>query len=78
MPPSKATLWAGRIISGLTTLSFLMDGVIRFFEPAPAVEATVKLGYPEAIIIGLGMVLTLSTVLFMIPNKAGATSFVRG
>ena len=54
MPPSKATLWAGRIISGLTTLSFLMDGVIRFFEPAPVVEATVKLGYPEAIIIGLG------------------------
>ena len=41
-------------------------------------EATVKLGYPEAIIIGLGMVLTLSTVLFMIPNKARATYFVRG
>ena len=70
MPPSKATLWAGRIISGLATLFLLMDGVMKLFKPAPVVETTVKLGYPESVIVGLGIVLTLSTVLYMIPRTA--------
>ena len=70
MPPPRATLWAGRIISGLTTLFFLMDGIMKLFKPAPVVEATVKLGYPESVIVGLGIVLTLSTVLYMIPRTA--------
>ena len=29
-----------------------------------------KLGYPESVIVGLGIVLTLSTVLYMIPRTA--------
>lgn len=70
MPPSKTTLWAGRIISGLATLFLMMDGVMKLFKPAFVVEATVKLGYSESIIVGLGMVLTLSTVLYMIPRTA--------
>ena len=43
---------------------------MKLFKPAPVVEATVKLGYPESVIVGLGMVLTLSTVLYMIPRTA--------
>ena len=67
---SKTTLWAGRIISGLATLFLLMDGVMKLSKPAPVVEATVKLGYPESIIVGLGIVLILSTVLYLIPRTA--------
>ena len=67
---SKTTLWAGRIISGLAAFFLLMDGVMKLAKPAPVVEATVKLGYPESIIVGLGIVLTLSTVLYMIPRTA--------
>ena len=67
---SKATLWTGRIISGLAALFLLMDGVMKLSKPAPVVEATVKLGYPESIIVSLGIVLTLSTVLYMIPRTA--------
>lgn len=43
---------------------------MKLFKPAPVVEATVKLGYSESIIAGLGIVLTLSTVLYMIPRTA--------
>lgn len=70
MPTSKITLWAGRIISGLATLFLLMDGVMKLFKPAPVLEATVKLGYPESIIVDMGIVLTLSTLLYMIPRTA--------
>ena len=64
---SKASLWAGRVVSGLTALFLLLDGVMKLFKPAFVVEATVKLGYPESVIIPLGTVLVLSTILYLIP-----------
>jgi len=55
---SKKALWAGRIISALPALFLLLDGIMKFVKPAPVVEATVKLGYPESVIVGLGIVLS--------------------
>src|SRR4030095_1168619 len=64
---SKKTVWAGRIISALPALFLLLDAVFKLIKPAPVVEATVKLGYPEGVIVGLGIVLLLSTILYLIP-----------
>ena len=69
-PVSKGMLWAGRIISALPALFLLMDAVMKFFKPAVVVEGTVKLGYPESTIIGMGIVLLVSTILYMIPRTA--------
>jgi len=69
-PVSKKMLWAGRIISALAALFLLLDGVMKLFKPTMVVEATVQLGYPESAIIWLGIVLTLSTILYMIPRTA--------
>jgi hypothetical protein len=69
-PVSKKALWAGRIISALPTLFLLIDGIMKLFKPALVVEATVQLGYPETIIIPLGIVLTACTVLYLIPRTA--------
>ena len=63
-------LWAGRIFSGAAAAFFLMDGVMKLFKPAPVVEATVQLGYPESVIIWLGTVLTACTVLYVIPRTS--------
>lgn len=60
-------LWAGRIISALPAMFLLMDGVMKLVKPAPVVEATVRLGYPESVILGLGIVLTVCTILYVIP-----------
>ena len=68
--PSKGKLWAGRIIGGLPALFLLVDAIAKFFKPAPVIEATVKLGYPESVIIGLGAVLLISTILYLIPKTA--------
>ena len=54
---SKGTLWGGRIMSWLPALFMLMDGVMKLFKPAIVVEATVKLGYPENVIVPIGIVL---------------------
>ena len=70
VPVSKTALWAGRIISTLPTLFLLMDGVMKLFKPKFVVEATVQLGYSENVIVGLGIVLTACTVLYVIPQTA--------
>jgi hypothetical protein len=67
---SKGRLWAGRIIGGLPVLFLLVDAIMKFVKPAPVLEATVKLGYPESVIIGLGVVLLVSTVLYLIPKTS--------
>jgi hypothetical protein len=69
-PVSRTALWAGRIISGLPILFLLMDGIMKLFKPAFVVEATVKLGYPENVIVPLGIVLTICTLLYAIPRTA--------
>jgi len=67
---SKASVWTGRIMSGLISLFLLADGVAKFFKPAPVVEGTIQLGYPESSIIPLGVVLVASTILYMIPRTS--------
>ncbi|HKP88239.1 MAG TPA: DoxX family protein [Blastocatellia bacterium] len=69
-PVSKKRLWAGRILSALASLFLLFDGVLKLIKPAPVVEGTIRLGYPESVIIGLGIVLLACTVLYMIPRTS--------
>jgi len=67
---NKRSLWAGRIISALPVLFLLVDGVMKLVKPAVVVEATVELGYPESVIVGLGLVLVACTILYLIPRTA--------
>lgn len=66
-PVSKGMLWAGSVMSILPALFLLLDGVMKLIKPAFVVEATVGLGYPESVILGLGIVLVACTVLYLIP-----------
>ncbi len=67
---SNKQLWAGRILSGLPAAFMLLDGGMKLFKPVPVVKATVQLGYPESVIVGLGIVLLASTFLYVIPRTA--------
>ena len=67
---SNKKVWAGRILGGLPTLFLLVDGGMKLFKPAVAVEATLQLGYPESAIVGIGVVLLISTLLYLIPRTA--------
>jgi hypothetical protein len=63
-------LWAGRVISGFAALFLLFDGVTKIFKPSFVVDATVRLGFPESAIVGIGILLTACTVIYLIPRTS--------
>jgi hypothetical protein len=69
-PVSKKTSWAGIIISALPALFLILDGVGKLLKSALAVDATVKLGYDESVILPLGAVLLGCTAVYLIPRSA--------
>src|SRR5215469_7892347 len=70
IPISTARLWAGRILSVLAVLFLVMDGGMKLIKPPFVVQATAQLGYPESMIVGIGLTLLLCTVLYVIPRTA--------
>jgi hypothetical protein len=71
-PVSKKGLWTGRIMSGLVIAFLAVDVVIKFVKPAPApvVETCAHLGLPLSLAPVLGMILLVSTALYVIPNTS--------
>ena len=67
---SKKMIWTGRILSGLSALFLLFDGAMKLVKPAPVVEATSRLGFPESALTGVGIVLLACTILYLIPRTA--------
>jgi hypothetical protein len=58
---------AGLVVSGLLTLFFLLDGVMKLVQPQQVVETTVRLGYQQSMIAGIGVTLLVSTLLYAFP-----------
>ena len=69
-PVPKGRLWTGGIMTTLSALFLFMDGVGKLLKPAPVVEGTLQLGYPESVLLGLGIVLLACTILYVIPRTA--------
>ena len=67
---SKKRLWAGRVTGALTAVFLLADGVMKVTKARAAVEGTVQLGYPESALVGIGAVLLICTLLYLIPRTA--------
>src|SRR3974377_1111724 len=67
---SKGSLWAGRILSGLLVLFLIFDGVTKAIKMAQVVEATVRVGFPESAVAGIGIALLVSTALYVIPQTS--------
>ena len=70
VPVSNARLWGGRIATGIPALFLLVDGAMKLVKPTVVVETTVQLGYPEGVIVPLGIVLLVSTILYLVPRTA--------
>ena len=68
--PAKKRSWAGIVISAIPTLFLLMDAIGKFVKPEAVVTGTVELGYPESVILPLGIVLLICTILYAIPKTS--------
>ncbi len=66
----KKTLWAGRIISSVAVLFLSFDGVIKVLQLVPAVEATVQLGYPEHLVLRIGLLELACLAVYVIPRTS--------
>ena len=69
-PASKGKLWTGRILSALPALFLLFDAVLKLAKPSFVVQGTVQIGYPESVIVPLGVVLLVCTILYLVPRTA--------
>ena len=67
---SKGRLWAGRILSALPVLMLLFSGVLKLIKPAPVVEEFARLGYPESLVLGIGLLELACTVVYVIPRTS--------
>ena len=67
---SKGRLWTGWILSALPALMLIMRGIMDLMKPDFVVKTTVEMGYPEGVITGLGIVVLICVILYLIPNTA--------
>ncbi len=72
MPPpvSKATLWTGRVLSGLPALLLLFSATMKLIGGPQLEEGFAHLGWPVSLALGLGILEVACTVVYLIPRTA--------
>lgn len=68
--PSRKELWAGRVLSGFAVLFLAFDATMKVFRLPPAVEATGQLGYPESVIVPIGLIQLACLIAYLIPRTS--------
>ena len=67
---SKKSILAGRIVSGLVVLFLGADAAMKVLKTRLAVEGDARLGYPENTVVGIGVLLLLCTLLYVLPRTS--------
>jgi len=70
VPHAKWQVWTGRVLSTLAVLFLLFDALGKLTVPAFVVEACTRLGFPIHLSVTIGVLLTVSTILYAIPRTA--------
>src|SRR5829696_5833620 len=60
----------GWALSALVVLFMLMDAAMKLVQLAPALEATVQLGWPTGSVVPLGFLLLCCTALYSLPQTS--------
>src|ERR1700723_3566371 len=67
---SGKMIWAGRILTVLTALFMLLDGVMKIVKPPQVLQANVRLAYPISTLSGVGVALIVRTLIYLIPRTS--------
>jgi len=67
---SKGRRWAGWIVTILVGLFLLFDAAGKLMMPIFVVDAFNRLGIPTGIGVTIGVILTVCTVIYLIPHTA--------
>ncbi|HXD78509.1 MAG TPA: DoxX family protein [Puia sp.] len=66
----KATLWIGRVLTGICAAFLLFDAVMKIFPNKYVLDASATLGWTAGMLLPLGLVLLTITILYVIPRTA--------
>lgn len=69
-PISRKMIWVGRVVSAIPVLLMLFSAGMKFAKPAPVVQGMVRFGYPESQLFVLGVLESLSCIVYLIPRTA--------
>ena len=61
-------LWIGRILSGLAVLFLLWDSAMKLITPPVVLESFERLGYPDGVAIGIGLLQLVCLAVYVIPR----------
>jgi len=67
---SSKMIWAGRIVSGLVVVMMVFSAVMKILKPDEVVTEFTRLGYPETVVIGIGILELLCAVVYSIPRTS--------
>ena len=65
-----ATVWIGRVLTGLSILFLLVDSTMKIIKESHSVEGTLNLGWPDTAVQPIGILLLVCTILYIIPRTA--------
>lgn len=69
-PVSMKRRWAGRALGAVAVLFLLFDSVIKLMKIDPVVESFARLGYPESLARGIGLLELVCIVLYVTPRTS--------
>jgi hypothetical protein len=69
-PTSRGALWTGRIITLSVAAFLLFDGAVKVLGLKVAVDATVALGYPAALVVPIGVVELVCLAVYLVPRTS--------
>lgn len=67
---SAKVVWPGRVLTVLTALFMLLDGVMKIAQPPQVLQATARLAYPVSALSGIGVALIVCTLLYLVPRTS--------
>ena len=70
LPVSKTIFRLGVLVSTVPVLFLLFDGVIKLMRIGPVVESFNRLGYPESVSLGIGILELACLALYVAPRTA--------
>jgi hypothetical protein len=69
-PAKKSKTWSGWILTGLCALFLFVDGAVKVIQIAAVREAMDRLGYPQSVTVGIGILLIVCTTAYVIPRTS--------
>jgi hypothetical protein len=65
---SKKMIWTGRVLSALPVLLLLFSASMKLLKPPGVVDSFTKFGYPEWLLLPLGITEITCTIIYLIPR----------